>query len=384
MSISTFSKFAVAALLLGGSAVAAQAEFQKYNFGNSGGWLSGFWVDDYGRHVVKASNGVAPQFTSIYSQGTRTDYSFDTMGVSSDGRVFGSTIGSNGKSTAAYLDFSGQLNLFTLPSSSWGSGGSSYIDRMSGNYTSVRGEGGPASPGIPEQYRYETYDNGTYLHGWEGEYSDVRMFAKHLDSSGNLHVNEPQLSNEILIKPTGERITLLNYEGTGSLQGWQGNGNYTQITDISDNGLMLLTYGTIGSNLYTQKIYDPVNEVYKDVISDRGVSRINNNGDFLSLSVDPTTYRAQVWFQKNGEEWVNATELSGLGYVQLQRRSDQYFHDFDLTNSGYIYGLTGRTGTNAFHEGYVMAPVPEPGTMLLLAAGAGGLIAARRRKNKQH
>lgn len=382
MLASTCSKASLVLLILGASSISVQAEFQKYNYGNSGGWLNGFWVDDYGRHVVLAGNGMDPQFTSIYSQGIRTDYSFDTRGVSSDGRVFGSTIGSNGKPAAAYLDFSGQINLFSLPSSSWGSGGSSFIDRMNGSYTSVISEGGPASPAVPEVYRHELYENANYLHGIESEYGVVNVASKKLASNGNLNLFKFDPDQHILKKPSGEETILINYEGTGSLQGWQGSDNYTYITDISDNGLMLLTYGTIGSNLYTQKIYDPANEVYTNVISDRGVNRINNNGDLLSLSVDPTTYRAQFWYKKNGEEWVNATELSGLSYVQLQEWSDRYFHDFDLTNSGYIYGMTGRTGTNAFHEAYVMSPVPEPGTMLLLAAGASGLIAARRRKKQ--
>lgn len=381
MLTSSFSKATLVLIILGASSLSAQAEYQKYNYENSGGWLNGFWVDDYGRHVVLAGKGIGPQFTSIYSQGTRTDYSFDTRGVSSDGRVFGSAIGSNGKSAAAYLDFSGQLNLFSLPASSWGAGGSSYIDRMNGNYTSVRSEGGPASPGIPEQYRYETYENGTYLHGWEGEYSDSRMFATHLDSNGILHINEFQLSNEVLIKPSGERIVLLNYDGTGILQDWQGNGDFTVISDISDNGLMLLTLGNVDSSQYSQKIYDPSTEVYTDIVSDKFVARINNSGDYLSIDGDSNN-RAQFWYRKNGEEWVNATELSGLGSVQLSSLSDRVFFNFDMTNSGYIYGMTGRNGTNAFNEAFVMAPVPEPGTMLLLAAGAGGLIAARRMKKQ--
>lgn len=113
------------------------------------------------------------------------------------------------------------------------------------------------------------------------------------------------------------------------------------------------------------------------------VASINDAGDVVAAIRTNDTGEVDssvIWHYSQNTGWSNLTSLYAIPTFD-------YLTGIDITNEGLIYGTyTGPYNPWNFTtvtKGFTMnAPVPEPGTMLLLAAGAGGLIAARKRKNK--
>lgn len=87
-----------------------------------------------------------------------------------------------------------------------------------------------------------------------------------------------------------------------------------------------------------------------------------------------------IWHFSQNTGWTNLTDLYSADAFD-------YLTSINISNGGIIYGtFNGPYDPNAFSTsstGFTMtAPVPEPASMILLAAGAGGLMAARRRKKQ--
>ena len=106
--------------------------------------------------------------------------------------------------------------------------------------------------------------------------------------------------------------------------------------------------------------------------SDSRAYAINDAGQIVGHSdLDPTIggYRGFLWDSENGMIELSDLLFDDSGWERLT-------YAMDINNYGQIVGQ-GRTAGGEYHA-FIMTPVPEPATLLLLALGTLALTRRRR------
>lgn len=370
----------------------ANAQVTRYTKADVGASIFGFRVDDYGRAIVSTFN--TPAGARINTNGTWTSSPLLVDGLSSDGRVFGTIAESASSYKAASWDFSGEIKLFEPASDSWGFGGGNNIRQMTGEYAVVDAGGGVNAP---ERFgslgtRLEFYKGSEILWSIDTTGGANTLYNGTLTENGTLiylHSNELGEFESTVRKVDGSTVSLSNSLGNGIIQAQHGGTNiYAELIDANDLGLALTSWRNFTTNESGYSLYDSSTGIIKDLDNSFpgfSIQKVNNRGDMLATKLarkDGLDNYLDVWFFENGNGWVNVSETTGLGSLLSNKYSA---FSLDMTNDGSIFGTlaaphpyTNYDANTAFRTN----PVPEPGTMLLLAAGAGGLITARRRRKQ--
>lgn len=350
---------AVATLI---SASTAQVEIYS-----QGGWDSGttpspwrnFNVDDQGNRYFTAFSDLG---TYKLSAGVITRLDFSVTGVSSDGTVFGGKRVSVGYYDAGTLGPSGEQNML-----GWNNVGT-----------------------LPMLWEgdYKIIDNKLFNGSTEIANAKGRTKLNNSGYSINNTSHFDSVGNETVI--TGSTAAIFNLPRT-------------QTLDLTNSGKVLVgassqpignpvgysdpySYSFAFLDIAKQDIVDiPVlpatytsfmpSSGYSGWMSTSMQASANDQGDIVAaISKNQRQIsNAEVWVFQSAIGWLNVTELTGL--------APHFLETIDITNGGLIYG-TYRNPNVGYSTGFaVQAPVPEPGTMLLLAAGVGALISSRRKKS---
>lgn len=317
--------------------------------------------------------------TELRSGGSLSTVFATIQGVSSDGVFYGT--GYDGQFKPIYLDFDGSVKFFNFDANS-------SIGRDGGEILSM--EGGYVQTRSSSQI-VETFLNGVKLA--EGNYSEGPSYlASGITRSGN-SIRYESVVNEkwdynLYSNQVNLQSKLVAYDGTGILQQGRGAGDvFVNIQDLAANDRILFSWENRTLGTKGHSTYDLLSGEMVDLTTN-GITpvQINNNGDMLGITSQPvrligfgggTVQAYEFWYFKNGEGWFNSSEINGIAPVL-----SPYLLSVSLSEGGEIYGLLDqsiRVNANV-SQAFKMAPVPEPGAMLLLAAGASGWIAARRKK----
>lgn len=180
----------------------------------------------------------------------------------------------------------------------------------------------------------------------------------------------------------GQQVTMVGFGGTGTPRGDNLGYNFVDGNDqrraatnrvdfIDDLTLNLsgsnVTFRTLFADLDTHLAGTP-NPFNRDWF-DGGGPTVNEGG------VSPGD-SGGAWFVQQGGQW----RLAGITSVRFRAT------DVPFGTTGDHFMLFGHSGggavdlNHAAHRNWVVTTVPEPTTMLVLAAGLGALAAARRRK----
>lgn len=156
------------------------------------------------------------------------------------------------------------------------------------------------------------------------------------------------------------------------------------------------TYGVEYGDLFISVDgYTPETEVWEYVfdVSERKLYDIRSTAAQSQIILanmnqmpDPSRY---VW--RDGQEvQIDPTGLTALTTGgSAGRNGDYYSLSFDISGMSFSHGAdigfhwAMTCGNDTIEAGYTPAPVPEPGTMLLLGAGMIGLFAVGRKKMKK-
>ncbi len=283
-------------------------------------------------------------------------FAIKSVGISSDGRLFGS-IKANPLDDfflPAYLDLTGTLNVV---SDAVGS-----ISRLNGSYMAINNS---------------IYANGSLLHSIDGSLMDLNSTGSALSLS---------TTGSYLVTKADGTI----FDAAGSASSYLGAS--AKVFDLEDSNKLLV--GTISQSaagisglgfldLATMDLTSlpPIPTPETAYPENNGLRRNYSASKIASTSSGDVV--ASLFFTGGYQSYGIATwtYTPGGGWNKLSEAFGTYNVFTDLTDSGVLYGH-GMTRTGINTGGYRMDAVPEPGTMLLLAAGAGAMIAARRRKKQ--
>lgn len=343
-----------------------------------------YQVSGSGDEAVGLWGGV----TVLNPGASATQYDSFLNKLSSSGRFLGSSFSSS--VSAIYLDFDGLIKTPQLDPASFAAQYGSSLIAMEGSYLQTRTSSSVNSYGL------ENFLNGIKLPSVNAPGSSIYQ-REGITQSGKT-LNDITSSSGVrttqLFDSQANSIAVLAADdNTGILQKGKGAGSISvNINDLVANDKIVYdwtnwTTGTKGSG-----IYDIATGQISELSDPRlRAVRMNTHGDILALSAKRVLldgYGAggsgvlvdgyDFWINKGGSGWVNASEINGMGLVL-----SPYLANFDLSEGGVIYGtLDGSIRTNSeIVQTFKMAAVPEPSSMILLALGAGGLIAARRRRS---
>lgn len=370
----------------------ANAQVTRYTKADIGASISGFYVDDFGRTIVSTND--TPAGSRINTNGAWTSNRIFARGVTSDGRLFGRDTNSLTRDIGVSWDFSGEIKVFEPAPDSWGLGGDSSISRMAGEYTLINAGNGVNAPEVFGSLgtRLELYKGNEIAWTIDTTGGANTLYDGTLTENGTLiyrHTNELGEFESTVRKVDGSSVSLSNSLGNGIIQAQHGGANiYAELVDANDLGLALTSWRNFTTNESGYSLYDSSTGIIKDLdnsFSGFSIQKVNNRGDMLATKLarkDGLDNYLDVWFFENGNGWVNVSETTGLGSLLSNKYSA---FSLDMTNDGSIFGTlaapypyTNYDANTAFRTN----PVPEPGTMLLLAAGAGGLMAASRKKKQ--
>lgn len=371
------SRSAVFAFAVLGTITTGHAQVTYYNSGSSGTTITNLSVAGDGTGALTRMG----MKTELYSGSGLTNVNATIQGVTSEGIFFGT--GFDGAYKPIYLDFDGSVKFLSLdPTSSIAQNGG-YIMGMEGGFVQTRSNAD----------QIEMFLNGTRIANVNvpgAEYIGRNGITRSGNSVGELvFLNGSRSLN--VFSSTGEISAKLSAnDGSGILQQGRGTGEIAvSILDLVENDQVLYGWENLTTGVKGTGLYNIASGTQQDISADGiQVVRMNTNGDMLGIVSKPvklegfgggTVESREFWFYKNGEGWFNASEINGMDPVLAP-----YLLNVNLSEGGVIYGLLDnsiRVDAQA-SQAFRMAPVPEPGTMLLLAAGAGGFIAARRRKNR--
>jgi hypothetical protein len=319
-----------------------------------------FNVDDNGNRYFTAFSNIG---TYKLSSGVITKIDFSVTGVSSDGTAFGGKYTSPGNYDPGYLGADGSVNLL----------GWSNIGRLpqlwEGEYEIID----------------ETLYNGSTSLGAAAGRTKLNSSGYSINATSLFDAlgNEIELTGSSSAIFTQPRTTTLDLTNTGKVL--VGRSSLPLVNDPGNSDPYSYSFSLM--DIATQDIVDlptlPASYVdynpFPSSLDWRTTSMLastNDRGDVVA-AISRNARRssiAEIWVFQDATGWLNVTEITGL--------APQFLESIEITNGGLISG-TYRNPNVMYSTGFaVQAPVPEPGTMLLLAAGVGGLIAARKRKNR--
>lgn len=333
-----------------------------------------FWYGDNGAYSFYDEIGFPDYNNYTYVNGTRVDPNFVFYGGTQDGRLFGALRDDSYQQKAATVNSLGGIELIA------GSTATS-ISGMSGQYT-LRSDG--------------MYKNDTKVHNFGGGFGTADVsgsgymasmyeFGDFGGSLGGLRTpTGAYFTAESLIGDLGVDSFVHDLTNTDKLL-------YTQkfTTSFSAPFNELKTYDLISGDIF--KVPDVPISPYQVSIGGTTVTyhpqilkaTMNSRGEIAAIiKRRPDLERSEIWSYDPTDGWLNMSESNGLG-------DNYYLGSLGITEGGTIFASivestpSGQFGFNTYRGGVAMNrydPVPEPGTMLLLAAGAGGLIAARRKR----
>lgn len=368
---------------LAASASATLAQVTSYRPNDFGRPIVYYNVAGSGDEAISLMGGI----TSLNPGGSNRQIDAQFSSVSSDGRFMG--IAFDPAFLPVYLDFDGSLKSPILDPASFTAQFGGRVIGMEGSFIQTRS----ASP--DNSYGIENFFNGVKLPGIGG--GGVNVYQREGITKTGKTLNDLTQSSGFrtteVFDPNGISLAVLSAtDGTGILQQGRGPGEITvNINDLVANDKIVYEWQNAATGGRGSGIYDIATGQANDLAdSSLRAVRMNTQGDVLALkakSVYVPGFGAggsgtwvdgyEFWFNKSGSGWVNASEINGMELVL-----SPYLQSFDLSEGGSIYGtLDGSFRTNSeIVQTFKMAPVPEPSSMILLALGAGGLIAARRRK----
>lgn len=354
------------ALLLGTTAaLAATAQVTFYDNNSASPYYRNFSAGPDGSIYFGDFNQ-----TKVYSGGGTSLLDFGVWSVSRDGSRVGGYRKTDGSYGAGFLDALGNLNPVDFGPSS------SALKAKEGDFSifGTTGDSGRLYNGTTDLGSFSDIkglnSSGQLLYGnslrmGDGSVRDLTIAS----SSSTLGGGAQDLNNlgKVLLTSTDRA------PGGGSFPFAE---NFTfnfQTFDAATGDLLSLPAMPF---VYSDSlVFDSMRKSVLASMNDAGdvvaAVRTNDVGE-----VDSSV----IWHYSQNTGWNNLTSLYAAPTFD-------YLTGIDITNEGLIYGTyTGPynpTNFNLVTKGFTMsAPVPEPGTMLLLAAGAGGLIAARRRRKQ--
>jgi len=340
--------------------------------------IYGFAVSGNGTDALAGWSGWSSS-TTIHTEGGSKTYLSRLTEVTSDGRFYG---------VADYIDFDGALKAVALDPNSHFSLSGGAISAMEGGLVQTVGN---ASEANNFSHPVETFFNGVKLSQISVPGANIYSRAGITQSGNSIHEVLPvngARTLEVFDSLANRIAKLSSSDGTGILQQGRGTGEILiNVNDLVANDQLLYGWENQATGEKGSAIYNILTGQISD-LSNNGITvlKMNSNGDMLgttSRSVNLTGYGGAVvpalefWFFKNGEGWVNASEINGMAPLL-----GPYLSDINLSEGGVIYGTLDDSirVSGPITQAFRMAPVPEPTSMILLALGAGGLIASRRRK----
>ncbi len=359
----TSLKFILASLCAVGAAASASAQVTLYQNNPSAPYSTSFNVSQHGTVFFGDHNQ-----TTIYTENGTSQLAFGVFGLSANGSLLGGYQDGNGTYKAGFLDAvgtmtpiifgpegvalkaqEGEYSLF----GSVGSSGTLYQGTTEiGSFSSIRGLNAQG------QLLY-----GNMLRMSDGSLRDLTIPSSP-DSLGGRAQNLNSLGQVLLTS-------------TNRIPGDSGCLNAENLS------FSFQTYDAATGDLFT---LPALPYAFAESLEEGGMNKsvlasINDAGDVAAAirSRDANNVDSSViWHYSSKTGWSNLTDLYSADAFD-------YLTTINITNNGMIYGtFNGPYDPNSFSTaatGFTMtAPVPEPASMLLLGAGAGSLITARRRK----